>query len=94
MTAPEPSPVASHLPVADVTGWKNFARDLAERVATTFVAGFLGAVSLDLTSITALGWEAWLVAGAGAGVVSVVKGLAARFVGSKGSASLDPRNVG
>jgi hypothetical protein len=57
-------------------------------VVATFVAGFLGAVSLDLTNITDLGWKAWLIAGAGAGVVSVLKGLAARLKGSTFSASL------
>lgn len=68
-----------------------FGRDLLERVLATFVAGFLGAVSLDITQITDLGWKAWLIAGAGAGVVSVVKGLAARVIGSPNSASLDPK---
>ena len=68
-----------------------FGRDLVERVLTTFVAGFLGAVSLDLTSITNLGWKAWLVAGAGAGIVSVLKGLIAKTIGSPNSASLDPK---
>lgn len=65
-----------------------YIKDLLERVVSTFVAGFGGAVSLDLTGITALGWKAWLTAGAAAGVVSVVKGLLARGVGSKASASL------
>lgn len=67
-----------------------YVKDLIERVVTTFVAGFLGAVSLDLTSITNLGWKAWLIAGAGAGVVSVLKGLVAKFVGSQTTASLVP----
>lgn len=92
----EPTPTPAHA-LPDFNGGSatsNFLRDLAERVGTTFVAGFLGAVSLDLTSITSLGWKAWLIAGAGAGVVSVVKGLVARFVGNNGSASLDPKNVG
>ena len=76
------------------TAARNWLRDLAERVVTTFAAGFLGAVSLDVASITALGWKAWLVTGGVAGGLSVLKGLAARFVGSSGSASLDPKNVG
>jgi hypothetical protein len=66
----------------------SYIKDLIERVVSTFVAGFGGAVSLDLTGITTLGWKAWLTAGAAAGVVSVVKGLLARGVGSKDSASL------
>jgi hypothetical protein len=67
---------------------KLFGKDLFERVATTFIAGFGGAVSLDITQITDLGWKAWLIAGAGAGVVSVLKGLLAKMVGNKDSASL------
>lgn len=70
-----------------------YLKDLLERVVSTFLAGFFGTVSLDLTSITNLGWKAWLVAGAGAGVLSVVKGLAARYVGSQTSASLVPSQV-
>lgn len=67
-----------------------FGKDLLERVVATFVAGFLGAVSLDWASITNLGWKAWLVTGAVAGGVSVVKGLAAKFIGDKDTASLVP----
>lgn len=67
-----------------------FGKDLFERVLSTFVAGFLGAVSLDITSITDLGWKAWLIAGAGAGVVSALKGLLAKTIGSPNSASLVP----
>lgn len=67
-----------------------FGKDLFERVVATFVAGFLGAVSLDITNITDLGWKAWLIAGASAGLISVLKGLAAKLVGSPNSASLLP----
>lgn len=67
-----------------------FGKDLLERVLATFVAGFLGAVSLDIVQITDLGWKAWLTAGAAAGVVSVLKGLAAKAIGSPNSASLLP----
>lgn len=67
-----------------------FGKDLVERVLTTFVAGFLGAVSLDITSITDLGWKAWLTAGVGAGIFSAAKGLLAKTIGSPNSASLLP----
>lgn len=67
-----------------------YIKDLVERVASTFVAGFGGAVSLDLAGITALGWKAWLTAGAVAGALSVVKGFVAKAVGSNTSASLVP----
>jgi len=67
-----------------------YLKDLAERVATTFLAGSLGAWGLDLTSITDLGWKAWLTAGVGAGIVSALKGLLAKSVGSRTSPSLVP----
>lgn len=67
---------------------KLFTKDLFERIASTFLAGFVGAVSLDWTNITDLGWKAWLVAGVGAGIVSAVKGLIAKTIGNKDSASL------
>lgn len=67
-----------------------FGKDLLERVATTFVAGAFGAWGLDVVQITDLGWKAWLTAGVGAGILSVVKGLAAKAVGSPNSASLLP----
>lgn len=69
---------------------RRFTKDLVERVASTFVAGFAGAVALDVVAITDLGWKAWLVTGATAGLVSVVKGFAAKAVGSSASASLSP----
>lgn len=67
-----------------------FGKDLVERVASTFVAGAAGAWGLDLVQITDLGWKAWLTAGVGAGIVSVLKGLTAKAIGSPNSASLLP----
>jgi hypothetical protein len=67
-----------------------YIKDLVERVGTTFLAGSLGAWGLDLTSITDLGWKAWLTAGVGAGIVSALKGFLAKAVGSNTSASLVP----
>ncbi|OLE27963.1 MAG: hypothetical protein AUG44_08725 [Actinobacteria bacterium 13_1_20CM_3_71_11] len=67
-----------------------YVKDLLERVMTSFIAGFVGAVGLDVTSITDLGWKAWLIAGAGAGIVSVVKGVLAKGVGDSQSASMAP----
>lgn len=65
-----------------------FGKDLLERTVSTFVEGFAGAVTLQM--YTNLGWLAWVTAGAGAGVLAVVKGLVAKFVGSSNSASLNP----
>lgn len=66
-----------------------FGRDFVERVVTTFVEGFAGAVTLQV--YTDLGWKAWLTAGAGAGLLAAIKSLIAKQVGSPNSASLDPK---
>jgi hypothetical protein len=71
-----------------VTVKSQYAIDLAERVFWTFLAGFFGAVSLDITQITDLGWVAWVTSGVGAGVISLLKGLAAKAIGNSDSASL------
>lgn len=65
-----------------------YLKDLAERVATSFVSGL--ATSVALNAYTDLGWKAWLTGMGVSGLVSVVKGLAAKLVGSKTSASLVP----
>lgn len=63
-----------------------YVRDLAERVVTTFVEGFVA--GLVLTNVTSLDmWHAAAVGGVAA-VGSLVKGLAAKAVGNKASASL------
>jgi hypothetical protein len=67
-----------------------YIKDLVERVSATFVAGVVGAWGLDLTNITSLGWKAWLTAGVGAGIVSALKGVLAKAVGSRTSPSLVP----
>lgn len=67
-----------------------FGKDLLERVASSFVFGAAGAWGLNVTDVVNAGWKAWLLAGAGAGVLSVVKGLIAKTVGSPNSASLLP----
>lgn len=66
-----------------------FPKDLLERTVFTFVQG-VAAAGLTLQMFTDLGWKAWLTVGAGAGVLAVVKGLLAKFVGSPNSASAFP----
>jgi hypothetical protein len=70
-----------------------FLKDLVERVAATFVGGFLSAASLDGLDIVHTDWKAWLAIGVTAGVASVVKGFVARAVGDKSTASLAPSLV-
>jgi hypothetical protein len=63
-----------------------YVKDLAERVAASFTGGtaayFAVTETLDFTDP-----KVWL-AGAVAGAVSVVKGLAAYFAAERGTASL------
>jgi r1t holin len=68
---------------------KGYLKDLAERVIVTFVGAFLGAVTV--TNVADWGnlsmWQSAAAAG-GAAVVSLLKGLFASQVGTKGTASL------
>jgi hypothetical protein len=67
---------------------KEYFRDLAERVVSTFVAGVLAVVgtnAVDLTDLTL--WKAAGLAGAAA-VLSLLKGLLAKGVGNPESAGL------
>ena len=72
-----------------LNGAKSYGRDLLERVVFTFLEGFLGGVVITQP----LDASMWYAAAAGgvAAVGALVKGLAARAVGSKDSASLSKR---
>lgn len=69
-----------------------YARDLAERVLWTFLAA-AGGVALAAGPADLLHATVWETAGAAgiAAVVSLVKGLVARYVGEPNSASTAPR---
>jgi hypothetical protein len=72
-----------------------YVRDLAERVASTFVQAFLGALItggvFDVAGVRDVSaWEAAGLAGVAA-VLALLKGLAAKFVGQPDSASVDPQ---
>ncbi|MFH9404882.1 hypothetical protein ACH4JS_34745 [Streptomyces sp. NPDC017638] len=82
-----------HLPSNEmvVKTAKTYTRDLAERVIWTFL-GAAGAVALaggpaDMLSVSF--WEGAGTAGLAA-VVTLVKGIAARLIGPKNSASTAP----
>lgn len=64
-----------------------YTRDLVERVAVTFVEGFLG--TFIVTQVTDK--QMWLSAlgGGVAAVVALAKGLIAKRVGNPDSASID-----
>lgn len=67
-----------------------YVRDLAERVGSTFVAGFIAAILANWTGAIPSDWKAWLATGALAGAVSALKGLLARFSGDSSTASVLP----
>lgn len=83
----------TRFPTRDQAG--KYARDLAERVLWTFAQAFVGALItggvLDgvagVADIT--GWQAAGLAGVAA-VISLIKGLLAKFVGRSDSASTAP----
>lgn len=70
---------------------KTYAKDLAERVVATFVVTVLGVILAagpgDMFNVTLL--QAAATAGLAA-VGSLLKGLAARYVGDRNSASTAP----
>ncbi|MEU2789002.1 hypothetical protein [Streptomyces sp. NPDC007100] len=65
---------------------RTFARDLLERVLSTFLQAFIGGVVVT-TPLDASMWYAALAGGVAA-VLSLVKGLIARWSSIKNSASL------
>lgn len=65
-------------------------KDLAERVVSSFLAGVVVVVPLDGLNILHADWKTALISGASMAVVAVIKGLVAKFVGNKDSASLTP----
>lgn len=67
---------------------KTYLIDLAERVATSFAAGALSVIPLDALDVTHLDWRGALAVGAGTALVSLLKGIVAKGIGSKDSASL------
>jgi hypothetical protein len=70
---------------------KGYIIDLSERVVSTFVVTYIGAVTVLPGGIwSAHNWQISLAAAAG----STVKGLVAKQIGNKNSASLAPNVLG
>lgn len=65
---------------------KTFARDLSERVVVTFVQAFIGGIVITQPTNASM-WYAAAAGGVGA-VLSLLKGLAARWRDVANSASL------
>jgi hypothetical protein len=70
-----------------------YIKDLAERVAATFVATLLPLLGADGTNLIHLDWGQMLAVAGGAAVVSALKGLLARLKGDSDSASLTTLGV-
>lgn len=66
-----------------------YARDLLERVLTSFLGGFLAGLVVTRPLDGSMWWTA--VSGGVAAAVSLLKGLAARLKGDRNSASLSGR---
>lgn len=71
---------------------RKFARDIAERSASTFAEAFVGyVVAAGTTDVVHLDWRGAAATAGLATLVAVGKAIAAgKWVGSKDSASLDP----
>lgn len=69
----------------------NYLMDLGERVLGAFVAGVLSVLGVDALNIVTADWGTALSVGVGAAVLSLLKGLAARYRGDHESASLRVR---
>lgn len=67
---------------------RSYWKDLVERTVASFAGGALSALGGDAVNLWSANWKFALGLGAGAAVVSVLKGLAARFTGDRESASL------
>jgi len=77
-------------PPARVQARRLYLIDLAERIVWTFLEAFAGVLLLDLADVFELDlWKTAALAGLAA-VLSLVKGLAAKAIGDRQSASTAP----
>lgn len=67
-----------------------YIKDLLERTVSSFAGGVLSMLGAGAVSLVDTDWKAVLSVGAGAAIVSLLKGLAARGVGDTHSASTLP----
>lgn len=65
-----------------------FVKDLMERVIVSFLQGFLTVTGFDLIDVFNLDWKAALAAGGGMALLSLIKGMIAKFTANPESASL------
>lgn len=67
-----------------------YVKDVFERAVTTFVQFLVGILAVDGVTPFNVDWKAAALGAGAAAVASVVKSLAAKFVGNNESASLSP----
>jgi hypothetical protein len=67
---------------------REYWKDLAERTVSSFAGGALAALGGDAVNAWSADWKLALGFGAGAAVLSVLKGLTARLRGNPESASM------
>lgn len=65
-----------------------FVKDIAERVVASALGGYVGVLGLDVTSIISAEQTTAIAVGLAAAIISVIKGVIAKAVGNKESASL------
>lgn len=63
-------------------------RDLSERVLASFAGGVLATLPVGAFNVVDIPWTASLGIGAGAAVVSLLKGVVAKWTGDPNSAGL------
>lgn len=70
---------------------KKYWRDLAERVLASFAGGVLSVFGVGALDVLHADWPTALSVGAGAAVISILKGWVAKGISNHDSASLAPK---
>jgi hypothetical protein len=66
----------------------SFFRDAGERAVSTFAQSVLSVLGLDALDVFSVDWKAAVGVGLGGALLSLLKSVAARNVGTEGTASL------
>ena len=66
----------------------SWVRDAGERAVSTFAQAFLAVVGGDTLNVWDFGWKTAFGIGLGSALLSVLKSVAAKSVGTPGTASL------
>lgn len=66
----------------------SFFRDAAERAVSTFAQSVLSVLGMDVLDVFSVDWKGAVGVGLGGALLSLLKSVAARKVGTEGTASL------